>query len=121
MGIIFQLRVVTGRETSEPDSQVVLPYKNNRGHSSTRLPLKGATSAGPWPARLCYRHTKASLSPHDRLTCSLCCAHSLADAAFPVLDAAFLAREKAKADAEYYTAQKLADSNKVSTSKLVRK
>uniref|UniRef100_A0A669QC14 Erlin-1 n=1 Tax=Phasianus colchicus TaxID=9054 RepID=A0A669QC14_PHACC len=28
-------------------------------------------------------------------------------------DAAFLAREKAKADAEYYTAQKLADSNKL--------
>lgn len=34
-------------------------------------------------------------------------------------DAAFLAREKAKADAEYYTARKLADSNKVSTGKLV--
>lgn len=34
-------------------------------------------------------------------------------------DAAFLAREKAKADAEYYTARKLADSNKVSTAKLV--
>lgn len=36
-----------------------------------------------------------------------------------MLDAAFLAREKAKADAEYYTARKLADSNKVSTAKLV--
>ncbi|RMC11819.1 hypothetical protein DUI87_11945 [Hirundo rustica rustica] len=34
-------------------------------------------------------------------------------------DAAFLAREKAKADAEYYAARKLADSNKVSTGKLV--
>lgn len=32
-----------------------------------------------------------------------------------VLDAAFLAREKAKADAEFYAAWKLADSNKVST------
>jgi len=32
-----------------------------------------------------------------------------------VLDAAFLAREKAKADADYYTARKLADANKVST------
>ncbi|KAM6329662.1 erlin-1 isoform 2-T2 [Podargus strigoides] len=30
-----------------------------------------------------------------------------------LIDAAFLAREKAKADAEYYTAQKLADSNKL--------
>lgn len=29
-------------------------------------------------------------------------------------DAAYLARQKAKADAEYYTAQKAADSNKVS-------
>lgn len=35
-----------------------------------------------------------------------------------MLDAAFLAREKAKADAEYYAARKLADSNKVSTGKL---
>lgn len=61
----------------------------------------------------CHRHTKASLSPRDRLTCSLCCACSLADASFPLLDAAFLAREKAKADADYYTAQKLADSNKL--------
>lgn len=113
--------MVAGRETSEPNSQVVPPYKNNRGHSSTRLPLQGAISADPWPARLCHRHTKASLSPHDRLTCSLCCARSLADSSFPVLDAAFLAREKAKADAEYYTAQKLADSNKVSTSKLIRR
>lgn len=36
-----------------------------------------------------------------------------------MLDAAFLAREKAKADAEYYTARKLADSNKVSSGRLV--
>lgn len=35
-----------------------------------------------------------------------------------MLDAAFLARERAKADAEYYTARKLADSNKVRTSLL---
>lgn len=45
--------------------------------------------------------------------CFLSCPPSAA-----VLDAAFLAREKAKADAEYYAAQKLADSNKVSTGKL---
>jgi hypothetical protein len=32
---------------------------------------------------------------------------------FYLLDAAFLAREKAKADAEYYAAHKYATSNKV--------
>ncbi|XP_064001032.1 erlin-1 isoform X3 [Pogoniulus pusillus] len=36
-------------------------------------------------------------------------------------DAAFLAREKAKADAQYYAAEKLADSNKVSIRKLIRR
>lgn len=34
---------------------------------------------------------------------------------FYLLDAAFLAREKAKADAEYYAAHKYATSNKVTT------
>lgn len=47
---------MAGRETSGPNSQVVLPYKNNRDHSSTRLPLQGATSAGPWPTRLSQAH-----------------------------------------------------------------
>lgn len=35
---------------------------------------------------------------------------------FYLLDAAFLAREKAKADAEYYAAHKYATSNKVTGS-----
>lgn len=34
---------------------------------------------------------------------------------FFVSDAAFLAREKAKADAEYYTAAKIAEANRVNT------
>lgn len=40
------------------------------------------------------------------------CKHELL---FYLLDAAFLAREKAKADAEYYAAHKYATSNKVTT------
>lgn len=34
-------------------------------------------------------------------------------AAFPTTDDAFLARQRAKADAEFYTAQRAAEANKV--------
>uniref|UniRef100_A0A803V5C6 Erlin-1 n=1 Tax=Ficedula albicollis TaxID=59894 RepID=A0A803V5C6_FICAL len=72
-----------------------------------------------------HGHSWVSWSPWDEGSGAQCdgAAHflmlssCLSSAA--VSDAAFLAREKAKADAEYYTARKLADSNKVSTGKLV--
>lgn len=36
-GLIFQLKVVTGRGTSELGSQALSSCKNNKGYSSTRL------------------------------------------------------------------------------------